>query len=1136
LISYDDPIEFAKFINTENGYNQFKDAIDKHLKKHPEELDLKQQAEDLIKLADRKKEFVDKYLDGLTKNGKQRMLDKFAEEVGKLIEQSEKDKAKKQNVLLNFTEQLKNKGYNLEKNANPEGISIKFGNKIYTLHTVDGKRTLIDHNTGAKVQIFDENNTLVDYLTKNPNFQVLSKKEYADFAQGQKLEKIRRAELEALTNLITTNTEKGRKNKEELDKKQKELDKKLAELESLLKDIDKSKTLTPEFREELQTLVAELEDHITTLKSELESLQKERDNLLEYHKQYIQFKKQLEANPDSYININTLLKEEHQLIADKAQKAIDELTKAIADSLEKLDYYQDYHQVIQDLILNDMILRDFLTSEDFTAAFNAKYPDKLKVRLSPEFMEQYEELLKKKNYQLSPKQADQLRQVKDLLRKNPDYYKDLNSLLAQKAKLIELGQSLKFKEDNLAFTEKEIERLKSELPKLVAKRDELIAKQGKKEFEQTPRLVALAEFRRSAQKRRDVFERLLDIEKADETVKENKDKEKIQTREPGSSLDKTKEQRERENMKKGTWSSTTGVVIQYIKDKITGLYEDKLNEDKNSPEYGLPLFTDKKAQLVWAKFLDDNSKELASGNYALEFHLHDSNGTSALDKQITANIPADKIDVGNDIYAVIVDKEGKPVTVSGQYLFTGIHKVNTLFPEEGGVRLMQENMIIANQDIGLANYLDGLSPATAIKIKYQDKSKTITEWQKEGIWDDVLTARKKEIFAKERESFNNFRESIKTRLTKGEKVTSEIKSVSNGIPYLDKTLKSAKSFIGDDFELEYDLTGTFNATNKEGQVIPIEGGKLTDNDVNTVIEILKYAFPKGEDYFNGTIKLPKGKDGKQLTYQGEDTIDIFPTKNGNPSLLGSLIYYGRPIQGAKKFSIWGKGTSIQFVDEAGTTHIITRADLYKPTSQGYLDLQSFLGTKNLNFNRAFIKNGLYFQPIVKDGKLDFKIYKNYNEFVKERAKTYLHKTSDDHPLFTNRYITYSTNTTEKLKEEPKKVAKAAQASTGGNTSIEDLAAQMAGDTDFMEAMNELKEGVVEGPMMDAGAFGLDAIISKKEEKKVETKEESKEKKPSKLNVTRKPKGKERVATLTNEDALKRLRELIQSGEVEKKCS
>ena len=62
---------------------------------------------------------------------------------------------------------------------------------------------------------------------------------------------------------------------------------------------------------------------------------------------------------------------------------------------------------------------------------------------------------------------------------------------------------------------------------------------------------------------------------------------------------------------------------------------------------------------------------------------------------------------------------------------------NTLFPEDGSLRLIRENAVIGEKDPGLGNYLDGISPATAIKVKYQDKSKTIAEWQKEGIWDGV---------------------------------------------------------------------------------------------------------------------------------------------------------------------------------------------------------------------------------------------------------------------------------------------------------------------------------------------------------------------------------------------------------------
>ena len=905
-----------------------------------------------------------------------------------------------------------------------------------------------------------------------------------------------------------------------------------------------------------------------------------------------------------------------------------------------------------------MILRDFLTSEDFTVAFNAKYPDKLKARLTPEFMEEYEKLLEKKNYQLSPKQADQIRQTKDLLRKNPSYYQDINSLLQQRAKLIEVGKSIEFNEQQLAFTEKEIDRLKNLLPQLVAKREALL----NKEYPSSLKLRAYDEFKKIARRRIDAFEKLLAHEQADQTTKNG-----LETTEPGDIHNKSKESWERENAKKASPTSTTGRIIEYVKDLVTGKYKDKINEDKDSPEYGLPLFTENKSQLLWAKFLDDNVKMLTSGEYSIEFHLHNPNGDSALDKQISANIPADKVDAGNDIYAVIVDKSGKPITVSGQNLFTGIHKVNTLFPEEGGVRLLRENAVIAEFDPGLANYLDGTSKATAIKIKYQDKNKTIAEWQKEGIWDEVFEAAKQEIFAKAKEQFTNHRNSIKAKLTKGEKAFAKIQSVSNGIPYLDKKLKSAKEFLGDNFILDYDLTGTFIATTEDGKKIPIQGDKLTDKDIQTVIEILKYAFPKGEEHFNGTIKLPKGADGKQFTYQGQEEIDIFPMGKfgAQASVLGSLIYYGRSIGGAKKFNIWGKGQSIQFIDDAGNTHVITRDSLYQPTSQGYLDLQSFLATKNLNFNRAFLKNGLYFHPIVSKGEIGFKIYKNYSEFVKERAKTYVHKTSDDHPIATNRYLTFG-NLEDKPKEEKKIVAKEKEdvefdedmdpddlitqrienakkkgTVVSSKTVVKGPLADTGVNLDEIgkpEATDNVKEGEV-----DLGAFGV------KEEKKVETKDDEllvkvndnengqgfveylpnlvkrvidlaydgniaqeitdkineefgaalsklvtrddikdireylgipksnvsvmtniagaqigdatkeevdnavstfnkwKEKidnvkgKPSgkttsKLNVTRKPKGKERVATLTNEDALKRLRELVQSGEVEKKCS
>lgn len=1137
----DDPVEFEKFVKQEDNYKAFKESVEKHVKKHPEQNELIDKADDLIKLAQRKKEFVDKYLDGLTKNGKERMLENILKELKDKLE----PQIKKAEATKSFKEQAIAKGYSPNRIDNKSGIFVRFGDNVYTLRTIDGKRVLYDPVNERVIKDFTDEDSFEDYLVKNPKYSVLSIQEYKEYFAAQKVAKYRQAEIEALKQLISRVTEAGKEKKEQIAQKQKELEKKIAEVEKLTKDINKAKYLTPEFRDELVQLVKDLEQGIIDLKSEIQELKEQREELLKYYDEYNSLKKQLEAQQDTYININKLIDEEQQNIAEKAKNTADELLKQIADLMEKLEYYQDFHQVIQDIILNDLILRDFLSSEDFTVAFNAKYPDKLKARLTPEFMEEYEKLLKKKNYQLSPKQLDTIRQTKDLLRKNPDYYKDVNSLLQQRAKLIELGQTIKFNEEQLAFTEKEIDRIKSVLPQLVAKREALL----NKEYPSSLKLKAFDEFKKIARKRIDAFDKLLPQEQADQTTKNG-----LTAKEPGTALDKTKEERERENMKKGSWATTTGVVIQYKYNPTTGKYEDILGED------GLPLFTDSKSQLLWAKFLDDNSIALTSGEYSIEFHLHNNADNTGLNAQITANIPADKIDVGNDIYAVIVDKNGKPVTVSGQYLFTGIHKIETLFPEEGGVRLIRENALIGDkpENAGLANFLDGTTKdPNIINVPYKGVTKTIAEWQKEGIWDEVLATRKQEIFAQSKEEFTTYRNGVKARLVKGEKVFSQIKSVSDGIPYLDKTLKDAKQFLSKDFTLDYDSTGTFIATTSDGQRIPIEGGKLTDKEINTVIEILKYAFPKGEEHFNGTIKLPKSKEGKQYTQpDGKDTIDIFPTGGGKASVLGSIIYYGRNKEGSKKFNIWGKGTSIQFVDDAGNTHIIKRSDLYQPTSQGYLDLQSFLATKNFNFNRAFIRNGLYFHPVITDGKVDFKIYKNYSDFVKGRAKTYIHKTSDEHPLATNRYLTYSTE----LEDKPAETPKSPMAGLGKklDLSAEDMAAEMSEDLDPDDLITQQIEAAqkagkvisgkkeVEGPMSDA-PVSIDAVIAKKKEEKkgvaepsvgldaFGVKEEKTEKKP-RFTINRKPTSKERVSSITNEDALKRLKELVQSGQIEKKCS
>lgn len=104
LVSSDDPVEFEKFVKEENNYKLFKDSIDKFVKKHPEQNDLIDKGNDLIKLAQRKKQFVDKYLDDLSKTGEQVLIEKIAKQlkeahIASIIGNTYKDKEGKEWIV-----------------------------------------------------------------------------------------------------------------------------------------------------------------------------------------------------------------------------------------------------------------------------------------------------------------------------------------------------------------------------------------------------------------------------------------------------------------------------------------------------------------------------------------------------------------------------------------------------------------------------------------------------------------------------------------------------------------------------------------------------------------------------------------------------------------------------------------------------------------------------------------------------------------------------------------------------------------------------------------------------------------------------------------------------------------------------
>jgi len=1108
---FEDAIALEDYINKKGGLENYKKAIKEYSKKHPQDLSFTEDAEDLVRLAERKKAFVDKYVQGLTKKGKNEVIKKAFDDLREKIGPELQKQANKQD----FNTQVQAKGYSLDKIDNKSGIFVRYKDGTYLLKRDENGNIILRNLDSNKTISIGTANDFDNFLANN-KLQVLSREEYKDLRKKQEVSKYRQAEVKAIEALLKDTTERGKKKKEQLVKAEKELQEKLQELKELQTEINKG-YISPEFRQELQTLVNELQESINDLKAKVEELQKERETLVEFYRLYKEQLDRLKEIEDSFTDFNQLYNEERitrNIVKDslyselpftieEIDNLIKSLEKVVADNLEKIDTYQEYLDVIKLFLKRDVELRDFLSSMDFNDAFNQKYPKEVRQRITPRFIKEYFDE-KKLDPTITNEQLNKLNELLDLVEANPEYINEMNSLLDQKAKLKELKDNIKFNSENIEFTEKQLEFLRSSLTDATAKLEKLIDQRDKLKYLESNTLAAIYNIKEKA---RDFYNKstyLTQIEKADPQAKEP---------------EKTnKENWVAENAKKGDWNTTTGQVIIPKYDAKTDTYEDEIGPD------GLPLFTNKQAQILWAKYLDDNSNELKSGKYRIKFHLHNPNGKSSIDVQISANIDKTAISEDNDLYAIIADENGNPIDIDGKFIFTGIHKTETLFPQDDVVRLIRLEKLVGNKNAGLGNYLQNEKGNPFITINGVGKS--ARDWEKEDNWEEIKDKEIQRIIKGEKEAFDNFRNKVKTQLKEGKNVFSKITDVSDGIPYLGDKLNSVKSLLTGDFELEYDTkTGDFLAITEDGKKIPIQGDLLSDSEAKTVIALLQYAFPKDSETFVGTIKLPKDQ-----TYQFKDFLEIFPKGAGSPNVLNALIYYGRNKEGAKKYNIWGT-KQLQFVDENNNLQTITREDLHDSTSEGFIKLTEFLKTKRLNFNRGFIKEGRYYHPILKDSKLDWRIYSNYKDYVKEKGKTYLVSKGKDYPLFTNRYVTYSTEIDNSTKppEPPKTMG-----GLGKMLSAADMAGEFDIDDEFVNDMSEFQEDLSEeqDSGLSADIFGLP------EEKKEEPKKEEIQEKPKAVfNIQRKqPKGKERVVKITDSDALNRLKELIKEGIIDKNCS
>jgi len=1003
---FEDPIELSKFINKEGGLEEYTKLIKDHIKKHPEDLDLEEKANDLVKIAQRKKEFLNKYTEGLRDKGKT-----LEEKIKDILSNKDKQFIKKQQAVDDFKNKAVQKGYSLDRVNNKEGIFITVGGKLMQLRTLNGKQVAVDPLTGQTVHTFDEQNPFDKYISNSSQYlNVLSRDEANEYIKQIRLDKIRNAQLAALQDLLRDTKQKGKEVAKEIADKKKSLNKKIEELRELVDDYFKTNFKDEVFRSEIESLISELEETINVLKEEIQSLQKEREKLLNIYSLYEEEKKNLESDEQSFTNISGKIVTESAIqnlvnegivpgiTLDNIQESVDYIDNLIKQYTNDLEEYERIKADLQKLLDDDKELRDLIVSLNSEEIFKSRYSGQIRKEITPRFVKNF--LIKQKELNNYNNPAlDRINSVLDKIEANPEYVKDLIALIQQKEKLKELNESIRYTEHNVALVEPEIQKLKNLLKDAQKRRETLLDMQERLEYKNKGLLAAYIRFRDKA-KQYFTREKVEGIIKADDRESEGQELQESQIKAIKNN-----------SAKKGTPKSTTGSLIQYDQEHLrkTGEYKDLVDEEGN------PLYTDSESQLRWGNFLEANHNDIKNGEYKLKYHLHNPNSNDALDEEINNAIPRDKIDSGNDIYVIIVDKEGKPVKVNDKFLFTGIHKTETLFPESGGTNLILEKALVNNSTYPQAKslfyvYYEKLKDE---KLTLDGKTKTGKEWLEDDTFEDKAQELITTIIEFEKKKFNDFRESVKKQLSEGKELISDVTSISAGIPVINKKVKrKAADLLNKGYTLEQSSaaneSGLWYAITPEGNKIPVETELLDEKQADAVIAILQYAMPKDSNVVIEKFKV----EGDKLTKE----ISIFPTNSKNstqPSLLVSLIYYGRSKDAAKPYNIWGK-EAISFMDGENLV-VITREELHNNPEK----LRNFLLTKRLNISQTWANSNNYFYEPTVDSQGKLKVIKHtsdanskdgalsgYRKFLKKHLRTRIVEKVTGKPLFVNKYLVY----------------------------------------------------------------------------------------------------------------------------------
>ena len=460
---------------------------------------------------------------------------------------------------------------------------------------------------------------------------------------------------------------------------------------------------------------------------------------------------------------------------------------------------------------------------------------------------------------------------------------------------------------------------------------------------------------------------------------------------------------------------TTGSNVEYEVDKNGKIIGTKYDEDGN------PIIKSG-YQKGWFAFLDKFTNLFKEDKtpYRLKLFIRTDPNTPANVKALMDKEVGDKgsdLDIG----AFLVNDKGEFIYINdkgefdpaGYPAFTFLPKIDSLLSEKGpkvNWKGLAQFFIESNPQVRSYPSIEKKSDSDEVKFAGEDM--TVAEY-------------KSRLLENAKNNYQKFIDQVVANQSSGAFV--DIETVSNGIALrqlntdktvsgkykyqpLDKLLeqrgdKVKKIHIADSKEGAVVINGykyfykpgTVLVELEDGTYFPVFTDTLSDEDVQTTLQLIH----RGKTNFDERVDLPEGT----FTLDSAKSIRIFPKSQSNRfSLLANLINWGKDdyrvvgpspdlkyeiyIQGGK---VWFKNPLANYIPTS-----ISVNDVLNPNKN--IALVALLKEKKYNVSKAALNGGnyFYFHPKYdpKTGKLYFKRYKNYNEYLLSKLRTFTFANAD----------------------------------------------------------------------------------------------------------------------------------------------